>query len=276
MVGRLARRALDLFVALVADEQDLEVVAREAHGLAVHLGHERAGGVDGVQAAVGGGVHDRRRDAVRAEDDVGALGHLVDLVDEDRALLLELGHDVDVVHDLLAHVDGRAVVLERLLDGDHGAVDAGAVAARRREQHALVSGDGDILEPAAHARDSGHAEADSRGIRRTRHGVHPTRAMTGRRTAARDGERPMTDAPATREAPWPVALLSGKLKHYLDRLGTVWVEGEITQWGVSGGNVYGKLKDLEADATISFQMWSSVRARFTEQFKQGDHVDRCS
>jgi exodeoxyribonuclease VII large subunit len=82
----------------------------------------------------------------------------------------------------------------------------------------------------------------------------------------------MTDAPATREAPWPVALLSGKLKDYLDRLGTVWVEGELTQWGVSGGNVYGKLKDLEVDATISITMWSSVRARLSEQFKQGDHV----
>ena len=82
----------------------------------------------------------------------------------------------------------------------------------------------------------------------------------------------MADAPATREAPWPVALLSNKLKEYLDRLGTVWVEGELTQWGVSGGNVYGKLKDLEADATISITMWSSVRARLSEQFKQGDHV----
>ena len=82
----------------------------------------------------------------------------------------------------------------------------------------------------------------------------------------------MTDAPATREHPWPVALLSAKLKDYIDRLGTVWVEGEITQWGVSGGNVYGKLKDLEADATISFTMWSSVRARLSEQFKQGDRA----
>jgi len=82
----------------------------------------------------------------------------------------------------------------------------------------------------------------------------------------------LTDAPATREHPWAVALLSTKLKEYLDRLGTVWVEGEITQWGVSGGNVYGKLKDLENDATISFTMWSSVRARLSEQFKQGDHA----
>lgn len=82
----------------------------------------------------------------------------------------------------------------------------------------------------------------------------------------------MTDAPATREAPWPVALLSTKIRDYIDRLGTVWVEGEITQWGVSGGNVYGKLKDLNADATVSFTVWSSVRARLGEQFAQGDRV----
>lgn len=82
----------------------------------------------------------------------------------------------------------------------------------------------------------------------------------------------MAEGPTTRETPWPVSVLSGKLKEYLDRLGTVWIEGEVTQWGVSAGNVYGKLKDLEADATVSFTVWSSTRARLTEQFKQGDHV----
>jgi exodeoxyribonuclease VII large subunit len=69
-----------------------------------------------------------------------------------------------------------------------------------------------------------------------------------------------------------VSLLSNKIKGWIDRLGTAWVEGEITQWGVSGGNVYGKLKDLEVDATISFTLWSSVRARLSENFKQGDRV----
>ncbi len=66
--------------------------------------------------------------------------------------------------------------------------------------------------------------------------------------------------------------LSSKLKGYIDRLGTVWVEGEITQWGVSGGNVYGKLKDLTADATVSFTIWSSVRAKLPEGLGQGDRV----
>lgn len=79
-------------------------------------------------------------------------------------------------------------------------------------------------------------------------------------------------APSSRESPWSVAVLSGKIRGWIDRLGTAWVEGEITQWGVSAGNVYGKLKDLTDDATISFNVWSSVRAKFDGDFAQGDRV----
>ncbi|GAA4671289.1 exodeoxyribonuclease VII large subunit [Frondihabitans cladoniiphilus] len=78
--------------------------------------------------------------------------------------------------------------------------------------------------------------------------------------------------PPTAEAPWPVGLLAGKVRDWIDRLGTAWVEGEITQWNVSGGNVYGKLKDLEMDATVSFSIWSSVRSRVPVDLKQGDRV----
>ncbi|MEO6825921.1 MAG: exodeoxyribonuclease VII large subunit [Microbacteriaceae bacterium] len=82
----------------------------------------------------------------------------------------------------------------------------------------------------------------------------------------------MADAAPTLEQPWPVALLSNKIKAYIDRLGTAWVEGEITQWGISAGNVYGKLKDLNESATISFTIWSSSRARLPDDLKQGDRV----
>ena len=82
----------------------------------------------------------------------------------------------------------------------------------------------------------------------------------------------IVDAPSTVDAPWPVGLLSAKIKGWIDRLGSVWVEGEITQWGVSGGNVYGKLKDLDADATVSFTIWSSVKAKIPADLKQGDRV----
>ena len=75
-----------------------------------------------------------RGDAVRGEDHQGTLGNLVQLVDEDRPALLECLDDVPVVHDLLAYVDGRAVQVERLLDGHDRPVDTGAVPTRRGEQ----------------------------------------------------------------------------------------------------------------------------------------------
>ena len=76
-----------------------------------------------------------RRDAVGREDDGLPDRHLLLVLDEDRAAGLELAHDVQVVDDLLAHVDRRAVQLERLLDRLDRPLDAGAVAARRSEKH---------------------------------------------------------------------------------------------------------------------------------------------
>ena len=72
---------------------------------------------------------------MRREDDRLALRHLGLLVDEDRAARLEVADDVQVVDDLLAHVDRRPVELERLLDRLDGALDPGAVAAGRGEEH---------------------------------------------------------------------------------------------------------------------------------------------
>jgi exodeoxyribonuclease VII large subunit len=85
-------------------------------------------------------------------------------------------------------------------------------------------------------------------------------------------DAPQAGAPATLENPWPVALLSTKIKGYIDRLGTAWVEGQITQWGVSGANVYGKLRDVDEDVTVGFTIWSSVRGRIPDDLKQGDRV----
>ena len=72
------------------------------------------------------------------KDGDGPDRHLVDLVDEDRALRLQVAHDVQVVHDLLADVDRRAVLVERPLDGLDRALDPRAVATRCGEQHDAV------------------------------------------------------------------------------------------------------------------------------------------
>ena len=63
-VGRLAQRALDLLVAGVADQEDPVALGREPARLGVHLGDERAGGVDhraGRAAAASSHRRARRR-----------------------------------------------------------------------------------------------------------------------------------------------------------------------------------------------------------------------
>ena len=52
----------------------------------------------------------------------------------------------------------------------------------------------------------------------------------------------------------------------------MWVEGEITQWGESGGNVYGKLRDSDADASVAFTVWRRTRSEIPEGISQGDRV----
>jgi len=66
--------------------------------------------------------------------------------------------------------------------------------------------------------------------------------------------------------------MSEKIAAWIERLGTVWIEGELTQWQVRGGHVYGKLKDLSQDATVSITVWRSVAQRLTSEFSQGDRV----
>lgn len=66
--------------------------------------------------------------------------------------------------------------------------------------------------------------------------------------------------------------MSTKIKEWIDRLGQIWVEGEITQWQLRGGHVYGRLKDLQQDATVSFTIWRSVAQKLTGDYAQGDRV----
>ena len=184
--GGLTGGADDLLVPLVADEQDVVVLGGEPLRLVVHLGHQRAGRVDRLQRARLGLLVDLRGDAVRGEDHGGALGHLLVLLHEDRALGLQGLHHVLVVHDLLAHVDRGAVELQRLLDGLHGPVDARAVAAGLGQEHALAGPGGRLSlshPPIVRAdRTTGIGRGDAR------HAAGDHEAVRGRARGA-DGDR---------------------------------------------------------------------------------------
>lgn len=66
--------------------------------------------------------------------------------------------------------------------------------------------------------------------------------------------------------------LSELMGGYIDRLGTVWVEAQITQWGKAAGNIYGKLSDIEADAAVSFTVWRRAQDSIPDTIAQGDRV----
>lgn len=99
-------------------------------------------------------------------------------------------------------------------------------------------------------------------------------------TASPDPQQPPpADAVAPRESgpdqPTSVARLNQTIKASIDRWGTVWVEGELTQWNRRGQNVFGGLKDLAGDAQLSLQVWSNVLRRLEGDFQVGDHVVAC-
>jgi exodeoxyribonuclease VII large subunit len=93
------------------------------------------------------------------------------------------------------------------------------------------------------------------------------------------GEAPPPDSVSPRDsspqAPTSVARLNDTIREFVERWGSVWVEGEITTWNLRAGNVFGRLKDLETAATIAFRLWSSTRQRLGRDFGVGDRVIAC-
>lgn len=103
--------------------------------------------------------------------------------------------------------------------------------------------------------------------------------MTTFQPAAIPGQPPPPDSvpprDSTAQAPTSVSRLNDTIRGFIQTWGSVWVEGEITAWNLRGGNVFGRLKDLVTDATISFRIWSSTRERLPRDLKVGDHVVVC-
>ena len=95
----------------------------------MHLGHERAGGIEDIERPALGLLLHHARHAVGAENHRGAVRHLVQFIDEYRADGAQAIHDVLVVDDFVAHVDRRAEQHDGPLDDVDGAVHTGAESA---------------------------------------------------------------------------------------------------------------------------------------------------
>jgi len=93
------------------------------------------------------------------------------------------------------------------------------------------------------------------------------------------GEAPPADSVHPRDSrtdtPTSVSRLNDTIRGFIERWGSVWVEGEITSFNRRGGNVFGRLKDLNTESTVAFRIWSSTLARLPKDFQVGDHVVAC-
>lgn len=94
-----------------------------------------------------------------------------------------------------------------------------------------------------------------------------------------EGQTPPPDSVHPKEssaqAPTSVSRLNETIRDFVQRWGSVWVEGEITSWNLRGGHVFGRLTDAGGDAAISFRLWSSTLQRLPEKMKVGDRVVAC-
>lgn len=87
-----------------------------------------------------------------------------------------------------------------------------------------------------------------------------------------DGVHPRDSKPG---APTSVSRLNDTIRGFVEKWGFVWVEGEVTSWNLRNGNVFGRLKDLDTDALISFRVWSKTLQRLPRDLKAGDRVIAC-
>ncbi|GAB2505558.1 Exodeoxyribonuclease 7 large subunit [Corynebacterium atrinae] len=84
----------------------------------------------------------------------------------------------------------------------------------------------------------------------------------------------MATTPSTAEAPWPVRTLNAQVKAWIQRLGTVWVEGQLTQvnmkptWKLS----YLTLRDTESETSVQLTASTSLLRGLAAPLKDGDRV----
>ena len=114
----------------MTDHDDLAFSPAHLGYLDMHFGDQRAGGIEHVQIALFGIAAYRLRNAVRAEYDGCAFRNFGQVFHEHRTFGAQVVYDIPVVHHFVAHVNRRAMTLQRALDDFNCTVYSGAKTAR--------------------------------------------------------------------------------------------------------------------------------------------------
>ena len=84
----------------------------------------------------------------------------------------------------------------------------------------------------------------------------------------------MAGPQSTPEAPWPVRRLNAEVKGWIQRLGSAWVEGQLTQvnvkptWKLS----YLTLRDTESETSVQLTAPTNMVQSMASPLRDGDRV----
>ena len=83
---------------------------------------------------------------------------------------------------------------------------------------------------------------------------------------------PATAAETSPDNPWPLQLLSQKLKMHIDRAPSAWVEGQVIEMNRRGTNAYLTLRDIDAEISLPASAWTKVLDRQEIPLERGSRV----
>lgn len=87
-----------------------------------------------------------------------------------------------------------------------------------------------------------------------------------------DTTLPGTAAETSPDNPWPLQLLSKKLKAHIDRTPSAWVEGQVIEMNRRGGSAFLTLRDIDAEVSLPAAVWTTVLDRQKIPLERGSRV----
>jgi exodeoxyribonuclease VII large subunit len=73
-------------------------------------------------------------------------------------------------------------------------------------------------------------------------------------------------------SPWQVSQLSKSVKDWIEKLGQVWVEGELQSFSQRPSGLFASLRDLDVEAAVEIHAFEKSGAEIEVGLKQGDRV----
>jgi exodeoxyribonuclease VII large subunit len=83
---------------------------------------------------------------------------------------------------------------------------------------------------------------------------------------------PATAADTSPDNPWPLQLLSQKLKTHIERAPAAWVEGQVIELNRRGGSAFLTLRDVDAEISLPASIWSKLLDRQETPLERGSRV----